>query len=84
MANRMEETRKIAGRVTEEVNQEIDAWAEKLGMGKTAFVSLCIMAGLKQVIRVVSPEEAISPETILKVIKAAEDQGLQVQGFKKD
>lgn len=55
-------TMRVAGRVTAEVNKEIDFWANYLGMQKTSFLSLCIRIGLNGIIRSVSPEKLLTPE----------------------
>jgi hypothetical protein len=68
-------TQKIAGRVTKAVNAEIDAMATELGMGKTAFVSLCIMSGFQSVKRMFKPETAISQEAWIEILRAADILG---------
>jgi hypothetical protein len=57
------------------VNKELDKWAAKLGLTKSTLISLAVQSGLNSLIRSVSPEEAISPDTLAKIILAAQDQG---------
>lgn len=70
----MESTIRVTGRVTPDINEELKYWAVELGMQKTAFISLCIRAGLKAVIRSVSPEDAISSDKLAEVLRAVEAQ----------
>jgi len=59
---------RIWGSVPQEVGEQIDHWYVKMGIPKTAFVSLCVQAGLKAVIRGVYPEEAFTPEQWQKIL----------------
>lgn len=59
---------RIWGSVPLEVGDNIEYWYKKMGIPKTAFVSLCVQAGLKAVIRGVYPEEAFTPEQWQKIL----------------
>lgn len=65
-------TLRVAGRVTPEVNQEIDKWAGYLGLQKTAFLSLCIRIGLNGVVRAVSPEKLLETDDWKKIMEIAQ------------
>ncbi len=41
-------------------NRELDRWAKRLGMSKSALINLCAQAGLSQIKRTISPEEAFN------------------------
>jgi len=64
---------RVAGRVPIEVNDKLDIWYRKLGITKSALITLCIHAGLNSVIRAVSPEESISTEKLAELMKAYGD-----------
>jgi hypothetical protein len=59
---------RIWGSVPQAVGDEIDHWYVKMGIPKTAFISLCVQAGLKAVVRGVYPEEAFTPEQWQKIL----------------
>lgn len=73
----MASTVRISGRVPIELNDQIEQMSLQLGMGKTAFISLCIRAGINAVIRSVSPEKMLSTEDWEKILKIGTDLGLQ-------
>ena len=66
----MQSTIRVTGRVTPEIDEELRKWAVELGMQKTAFISLCIRTGLKEVIRSVSPADAIPAEKLAEVLRS--------------
>lgn len=70
---------RIWGSVPQEVGEQIDYWYVKMGLPKTAFVSLCVQAGLKAVIRGIYPEEAFTPEQWQKIldVKQKEDKSIE-------
>jgi len=61
------DTFKVAGRIPVDVNEKLDKWYKKLGITKSVLISMCIQAGINNVIRAISPEESISPETFMKL-----------------
>jgi hypothetical protein len=73
----MATTVRITGRVPLELNDQIEKMSLQLGMGKTAFISLCIRAGINSVIRSINPEKMLSTEDWEKILKVGKDLGLQ-------
>jgi hypothetical protein len=67
------ETR-IFSRVTPEFYDKFCGWAAKLGFTKSQFGSLCIQAGMNAIIRAISPEESVTPETMAKIVEALQKQ----------
>jgi len=62
------DTFKVSGRVPVDVNEKLDKWYKKLGVTKSVLISMCIQAGINNVIRAISPEESISPETLKNLL----------------
>ncbi len=54
-----------------EVGDQIDLWHKKLGLQKTQFVSLCVQAGIKYIIRTMEPESAFTMEQWAKIAELA-------------
>jgi hypothetical protein len=66
---------RIWGSVPLEVGEQIDHWYIKMGIPKTALVSLCVQAGLKAVIRGIYPEEAFTPEQWKNILDVKVKEG---------
>lgn len=86
-SNIQDNTKRVAGRVTPEVDLQIDEWATKLGMTKTSFISLCIRAGLTTVIRTIQPESLLTEADWQKILLAGQNAGVkseleEMQGVK--
>jgi hypothetical protein len=72
------QTVRISIAITPDFDDKFKNWAKRLGVSKSQFGNMCMQAGLNSLIRAVSPEEAFSPETIVKVIEAARKQNVQL------
>lgn len=64
----MKKSVKVMGRVTPELNEQINKWAEEMTMQKTAFISLCIRIGFNGVVRAVSPEKLLETDDWKKIV----------------
>lgn len=64
--------------VTPEFDEKFSSWAERLGVSKSQFGNMCLQAGLNSLIRAVAPEEAYSPEVIIRILEEARKQGFQM------
>jgi hypothetical protein len=71
MEEKMEKIR-VWARVTPNINAELDKWSEELGVSKTNLISICIVAGLKGVIRMTAPERLLTPEEWAVIAKLSE------------
>lgn len=49
---------------------EIDRYAAKLGLPRSQFMAMAILAGSKQMIRAIAPEMAFTPQEWAQVISA--------------
>jgi predicted DNA-binding protein len=56
-------------RATPEFNEKLNFWAKKIGISKGALVQMCISAGLGNIIRAISPEDAVTPEFMAKIVQ---------------
>jgi hypothetical protein len=66
---------RVWARVTPNINAELDKWSEELGVSKTNLISICIVAGLKGVIRMTAPEKSLTPEDWMNIFKAGQVVG---------
>lgn len=73
----MASTVRITGRVPIDLNDQIEQMSLQLGMSKTAFISLCIRAGINSVIRSINPEKMLSTDDWEKILKVGADLGLE-------
>lgn len=69
---------KIFIAVTPEFEQRFTGWAIRLGLTKSQFGNMCLQAGLNNLIRAVAPEEAFTPEMLVKIIQEASKQNVQL------
>ena len=70
----------ILVRLSPETYSEFEKWRKKLGQDKSGFAGLCIQAGIKSVVRGVSPEDAMDPKTMANVISLiAKAQGVSLK-----
>jgi hypothetical protein len=75
---RRENTAKLWITVTTEFDEKFTAWSVRLGITKSQFGNMCLQAGLGSLVRAVAPEESFSPEQLIKIIQAAENQKVQL------
>jgi hypothetical protein len=75
------------GRLNVRLGSEDDAlirkFAPQFGLTLSQLGGLAIHAGLKAILRAVSPEDAISPEKYAEMIKAVQDLGLNIPELKE-
>lgn len=64
--------------VTPEFDERFTGWADRLGVSKSQFGNMCLQAGLNSLIRAVAPEEAFTPDMIVKIMEAAKKQDIQL------
>lgn len=64
--------------VTPEFDEHFTGWATRLGVSKSQFGNMCLQAGLNSLIRAVAPEEAFTPEMIVKIMEAAKKQNIEI------
>lgn len=68
------ETNRVWTRLTPEKYQQMEAWAEQLGMSLAQFVALSAWVGARQVMRTLEPETFFTTEQWGQVIAAAVDR----------
>lgn len=56
-------------RITRELNEKLSIWSKRLGVNKSQLANMSIQAGLGQIIRAISPEDALTPEQWAAIIK---------------
>ena len=66
-----EGTFRVGGRVTQDLNNQIDALAKELSLSKMAIMSLIITIGFKSLSRTVNPEEYLDWEKISTAFEGA-------------
>lgn len=69
---------KLAISVTFEFDERFSSWAKRLGITKSQFGNMCLQAGMNSLIRAVAPEEAFTPEMLVKIIQEASKQNVQL------
>lgn len=69
---------KVLIAVTPEFEQRFTGWAIRLGLTKSQFGNMCLQAGMNNLIRAVAPEEAFTPEMMVKIIQEAARQNVQL------
>jgi len=74
---------KLYIRVTPEFYEKFREWAARLGLTLNQFGNICVQAGIGNVIRAVSPEDAFTPELIASIVRAAESQGIDDKKLEK-
>lgn len=63
---------------TREIFDRFSEMANRLGLSRSQFGSMCIQAGMSAVIRAVYPEEAFTSDQIVSIIQAAQKKGVQL------
>lgn len=58
----------VSVRMPVEMERDFEKWRKKFGQTKSAFALLCIAAGMKSVIRGVSPESAVDADQMARVL----------------
>jgi len=61
---------RITARISDELNDKLDAWCRKLGVNKGQLAGICITAGFDAVIRAVSPVDSLSDQQLARVFRA--------------
>jgi len=70
----------ILVRLSPETSRDFEKWRKKLNQDKSGFASLCIQAGLKSVVRGVSPESVWDEKVLANVIGlVAKSQGINLK-----
>lgn len=73
-----EDQPKLYIKVSPEFYEKFVSWADRLGLTRSQFGNMCLQAGIGSLIRAISPEEAFTPEQLIKIIQAGEKQGVKV------
>lgn len=68
---------RIWGYVNPELNEKLETWAVRLGLSKAQLINISIQAGLSAVTKAISPEEAISPDILAKIMLEAQKLGVE-------
>ena len=66
--------------ITDELDEKIVGWSKRLGVSQSQLLVMSIQSGLGNILRAFAPEESVSPEMWAKIIKAAQDMGLELKG----
>lgn len=69
---------KVFVSVTPEFDERFTNWSKRLGVSKSQFGNMCLQAGMNSLIRAVAPEEAFTPEMLVKIIQEASKQNVQL------
>lgn len=67
------DTIRLNVRITKEFNEKLDLWTDRLGLSKSQLTAMALQAGLNNVIRVISPEEVLTPEIMKMFIEATKN-----------
>jgi hypothetical protein len=62
---------KLYIKVPAEFFENFVSWAGRLGLTRNQLGNICLQAGLKNIIRAVSPEEALTAEQIVSIARLA-------------
>jgi hypothetical protein len=68
--------KRIWGRLPDEKDAQLKEWADSLGMSYSAFISLCVWVGAKQIMRTVEPEKIFTPDQWADLIEVAQERGI--------
>lgn len=74
--------RRISVRVPDDIADQVVMWADRFGVTQSQLSGMAVQAGLGAILRAVRPEEAISPDILAKIIKAMNDQGVNIEELK--
>lgn len=70
-------------KVSDDLNAELNKYSDEFAISKGQFSAMCIKAGLGVILRAVKPEEAISPETMAKIVKEVEKLNEEIEKDQK-
>lgn len=60
--------KRITARISDDLNEKLDAWCAKLGITKSQLGGICITAGFDAVIRAVSPVDSLNDEQLKRIV----------------
>lgn len=69
---------RIQIKVSEEFYKRFDDYCKKFRLTKSQLGNICLQSGFNAIVRAVSPEEIFTPEQIVKIVRAMEKEGLDV------
>lgn len=70
-------SKRITVRVSDELNQKLDEWCQRLGVTKVQLGGICVTAGYDAVIRAVSPVDSLDDVQLAKVLRAGKLAGIE-------
>lgn len=70
--------------VSPDLDKKLIDWSERMGVTKSQLINIAIQAGLSAVTKAVSPEDAISPEVLAKIMIATQNLGVDIKDLKND
>lgn len=82
MENLGTKTIKIGARITPGLWEEMGKLAYEVGMTKTSLASICLAVGYKAFLRMLKPEEAISPKKWVEIMEEVRKQDLNLEDTK--
>ena len=70
----MARTLRLNIKISDEMSETLIFWSQKMGVSKSQLAGIALQAGMKHVLRAVSPEDSIDPELLAKIMKIYEVQ----------
>lgn len=64
--------KRVNVRITEEVDEKVKVWSNKLGISQSQLMGMAIQAGLDTIIRAVAPAETFSAGQWAEIVAAYE------------
>lgn len=68
---------RVAINVTEDTFKDLERYRDYFGLTRTTMGGMCLMIGLRQLVRTFAPEETIDDEMIERILRKARELGLQ-------
>lgn len=69
---------RVQVKVSEEFYRKFDEYCKRFRLTKSQLGNICLQAGFNSIVRAVSPEDLFTPEQIVKIVKAMEKEGVDV------
>ena len=74
--------KRVQTRLSDETYAKLELWAKKLGVSMSQLSGMAVQAGLDNIIRSVSPVDAMTPDQWAAIFRAMEIQGITMEGIK--
>lgn len=68
---------KVTSRISPELDNDLDDIRERLGLNKSAVITLCIAAGLTYIKAMINPESLITSRKMAEVMEISQEKGVK-------